>query len=365
MGASPARIGSSPARDGGAGAPGRGGARDRRLALAQRIPSRVGVPRDQVSEIQRSRLLAGALAAVEQEGYAAVMVAHITARAQVSRRTFYELFENREACLGALVDEILALLEAQLQQADLAGLPWRERLRGGLWVILSFLDREPTLARMLVVQALRGGPELQARREQIFTHLAKIIDEGRERGSRAGDCSPLTAEGSVGAAFAILHTRLANDTPDAQTPLCGLLGELMGMIVLPYHGPAATRAERNRPQPPTPELAPGLAPWVLGLTDRDPLQALPMRITYRTARVLSCIERAPGVSNREVADEAGIKDQGQISKLLGRLERLGLTQNTGEGAHVKGEPNAWELTTLGVQVAQRLRVSPVYQSEAA
>jgi AcrR family transcriptional regulator len=355
-GASPARGGSSPAR---------GSARERRAARRESVGAAAGLPRDQVSEIQRSRLLAGALAAVEDEGYAGTMVAHITERAQVSRRTFYELFENREACLAALVDEILALLEVQLQQANLAALPWRERARGGLWVILSFLDREPTLARMLVVQAQRGGPELQARREQTFKQLAEILDGGRESGSRSGDCSPLTAEGLVGAAFGILYTRLAGGSAGAQEPLCGLLGELMGMIVLPYHGPAAARAERTRTQPPRLEPSPALAPSVLGLADRDPLQALPMRITYRTARVLACIERNPGVSNRGVADQAGIKDQGQISKLLGRLERLGLTQNTGEGARVKGEPNAWELTGLGEQVTQRLRVSPAFQGEAA
>ncbi len=32
-----------------------------------------------------------------------------------------------------------------------------------------------------------------------------------------------------------------------------------------------------------------------------------------------------------VADEAGISDQGQISKLLRRLERLGLIEIAGEG----------------------------------
>ena len=88
-------------------------------------------------------------------------------------------------------------------------------------------------------------------------------------------------------------------------------------------------------------------------------------MTYRTARVLECIERQPAASNRDVADNAGVKDPGQISKLLARLERLGLVENTGEGAHAKGEPNAWALTPLGKQVAQRLRISPDYESEAA
>ena len=89
-----------------------------------------------------------------------------------------------------------------------------------------------------------------------------------------------------------------------------------------------------------------------------------MRLTYRTARVLECIAAQPGVSNRQVAERAGISDQGQVSKLLARLERLGLTSNTGEG-HAKGEPNAWKLTPLGARVAQRLSMSARGERQAA
>ncbi len=81
-----------------------------------------------------------------------------------------------------------------------------------------------------------------------------------------------------------------------------------------------------------------------------------MRWTYRTAKVMQGISENPGASNREIADYAGINDQGQVSKLLARLQRLGLITNTGDG-HAKGEPNAWSLTPLGQQVAQRLGMS--------
>jgi DNA-binding MarR family transcriptional regulator len=86
-----------------------------------------------------------------------------------------------------------------------------------------------------------------------------------------------------------------------------------------------------------------------------------MRLTYRTTLVLEAIAHRPGVSNRMVADLAGVTDQGQISKLLARLERLGLVENTGVG-HAKGERNAWALTPLGHQVARRLGTSNSDQS---
>jgi hypothetical protein len=67
------------------------------------------------------------------------------------------------------------------------------------------------------------------------------------------------------------------------------------------------------------------------------------------------ISELPGASNRQIADYAGIQDQGQVSKLLARLQRLGLITNA-SGGHLKGEPNAWALTALGQQVAGRLGV---------
>jgi DNA-binding IclR family transcriptional regulator len=81
-----------------------------------------------------------------------------------------------------------------------------------------------------------------------------------------------------------------------------------------------------------------------------------MRLTYRTARVLEGVGAHPGVSNRQVADNAGIGDQGQVSKLLRRLQRLGLLANQGEGAHAKGEPNAWMLTPRGEHLTQSIRM---------
>jgi AcrR family transcriptional regulator len=305
----------------------------------------------QVAEIQRSRLLAGALAAIEELGYPAATVAQITSRARVSRRTFYELFDSRDACLLALIEDFVGLLERELARAGLSGLPWRERVRGGLAVILACLDREPALARVCVLQASRDEPLVLERREQILWRLAAVLDEGRGESSRSEGCSALTAEGLVGAAFWILCGRLAQRERDSE-PLTGLLGQLMGMIVLPYLGVAAARREQTRPAP-TALLAPRKS--TPRAPERDPLQGVPMRLTYRTARVLLGIAEQPGISNRDAAERAGIQDQGQISKLLARLERLGIATNTGVG-HLKGEPNAWRLTALGEQVAQRLGV---------
>jgi AcrR family transcriptional regulator len=307
-----------------------------------------GAGRAQISEIQRSRLLTAAVSTVDERGYAGATVAHITRRARISRRTFYELFANREDCLAAVVEDAVRRVWAELPVAGMELLAWRERLRVGLGTILSFFDREPALARVCVVQSARGGPLMLERREEILEALAATIEEGRSEGVRGVECSPLTAEGLVGAALAIVHARLARGQRE---PLAGLLNELMGMIVLPYLGTAAARREQTRP---VPQARVVRRPVGSGRPPGDPLEGLQMRMTYRTARVLEGIAEHPGASNRVVSEYAGIQDQGQVSKLLARLQRLGLLTNTGHG-RTKGEPNAWTLTLRGEQVAQGIR----------
>jgi AcrR family transcriptional regulator/DNA-binding MarR family transcriptional regulator len=317
----------------------RGGGRERTLSA-----------RGQVSEMQRARLIGAAVLVVDEVGWSAVTVAQIAARARVSRRTFYDLFADRDDCLLGMLDDCVARIEDELGLLSLEG-SWCARVRLGLWAVLSFLDREPVLARVCVVQALRGGPRVLKRREEIFARLACVLEEGRADGPREG-ISRLTAEGLVGAAFTIVQARLSRNDRD---PLTGLVGELVGMIVLPYLGPAAAHREQHRTDP-APVSVPRAKQSGLSRDDRDPLGEVPMRLTYRTARVLQAAAEHPGTSNRQIGEHADLHDQGQISKLLARLKRLGLLENTGEG-QARGESNAWKLTSLGERVTEQLSLN--------
>ncbi|HXB64172.1 MAG TPA: TetR/AcrR family transcriptional regulator [Solirubrobacteraceae bacterium] len=320
-----------------------------------------GLSREQVVDIQRSRLKAGVVAAIEELGYERVTVGQITARARVSRRTFYELFANREECFVAVMDDVTAQVERELAAAGVADLPWRERVRTGLGVILEFLEREPVLARVCVVQSARASGLVQERRAAVLAGIAGVLDQGRLQSARGEGHSALTAEGLVGALLAIVQARL---TGGSRGSFHELQGNLMGMIVLPYLGAAAARREQARPFSPGGRTGTqtGAAP-LLPLVG-DPLHGVPMRVTYRTARVLAGVHEHPGASNRQVAAYAGIGDPGQVSKLLRRLERLGLLENRGLG-HAQGEPNAWWLTDQGALVARGIGVHAAGRRRAA
>ena len=229
-------------------------------------------------------------------------------------------------------------------------------------MILAFFDHEPALARMCVVQALRGGPAILEYREEVLAALAAVLDEGCPQGPRGEGRTRFTAEGLVGGALAILYARLLRGESGS---LSGLLGELMGVIVLPYLGPAAARREQVRAASDIVDSSRARRqPGASVRSAADPLEGLPMRVTYRTARVIEVLAAHPGASNRAVSEHAGIHDQGQVSKLLARLERLGLVVNRGGGPS-KGEPNAWYLTALGTRLAQRLSVGEPAPGERA
>jgi AcrR family transcriptional regulator len=308
-------------------------------------PGPGGLPREHMSEIQRMRILAAMAEVASERGAGSVTVAHVVARAGVSRRTFYDLFADREECFLAAFEEAIGRVGSRVIAAYEAQSTWRERIRAGLWSLLEWLDEEPAQARLCVVESLAAGPRVLARRAVVLRALVRAVDEGRSAmPRRAPQLPPLTAEGVVGAVLSVIHTRLSE--PKAK-PLTGLLGELMSVIVMPYLGQSSAQKELGRAAP---KLKTKTTP-----AQRDPLDGLDMRITYRTVRVLMTIASNPDASNRKIATEAGIGDQGQVSKLLARLEHLGLIHNTGIGP-AKGAPNAWALTPRGQQVEQAISV---------
>lgn len=321
-----------------------------RTATPQLRPGPSALPRGHVTEIQRARMIAAAVEAVEEVGYARMTVAQVIGRAKVSRKTFYDVFADREDCFLAAFQQTLELARVQVREAYERQPAWREGVRAGLARTLAMMDQEPALARLCVVEALGAGERVLAHRAVVLDELAAVIDRGRHATGAAREPPELTAEGVVGAVFAVLHTRLLEGGSE---PLEGLLGSLMSMIVLPYLGTRAAGRELSRPtSAPVPHGS--RARPTSAVRQADPLDGLNMRLTYRTVRVLAVIGEFPGASNREIAERSGIADQGQISKLLTRLARLELAVNLGEGQE-RGACNAWHLTERGARIERATR----------
>ncbi len=296
--------------------------------------------RAQLAEIQRRRIVLAMIEVASERGGARVTVAHVVARSGVSRRTFYELFVDSEECLLAAVEESLVCAAGYVRDIQDPLDPLRTRIRRTVHALLCFFEDEPARGRLLVVETLSGGKAILRRRSEVLAEIVAAVEQGSRESSQSSAVTALTAEGVVGSALSVVHARLLKSASPA---LVELTNPLTSLIVLPYLGTAAARKELERPLPERRQYRRKSANGTTHLSD------LPMRITYRTICVLREIAARPGASNRQIAQAVGIADQGQMSKLLQRLERLGLIINVNAGQG-RGLANVWRLTPSGAEV---------------
>ena len=113
---------------------------------------------------QRAKLLDAMVRVVAEKGYETATVADAVKLARVSRGTFYELFDSKEACLAAAYRLGQEVLAARVSQAVREAGDWREELRLGLRAYLQTFDEEPLFAR---VYLLEWAPVHTAREEAL------------------------------------------------------------------------------------------------------------------------------------------------------------------------------------------------------
>lgn len=295
-----------------------------------------------MEEPQRTRILRAMAEVASERDVHSITAREVAAQAGISRAALEREFSDLEDCFLEALELGVGRGRAAMAAAYTGAPSWVDGIRAGLVALLELLEAEPALARLWIVYSLGGGPRVQRRRAEVIAALCEFVDRGRLQNVTRAEPPAVTAEGVVGGVLAILQARLLADDPE---PLRELLGQLMSLILLPYLGSTAARRELRRPAGRGPIARPG---------GRSAVDGAGMRLTYRTACVLKAIATHPGSSNREIAEYAGVVDQGQISKLLSRLEELGLIVNVGHGGF-RGAPNAWTLTPHGGEVEQRVR----------
>jgi AcrR family transcriptional regulator len=300
--------------------------------------------REQVDDFRRRRLLTAMATVADENGVEAATVTRVITLARISRRTFYELFDSRSDCLLAAIERAVALAHARAMEEWATQGDWLSRVRGALYALLELFDHEPQLARLCVVYSNTAEPTIAARRSVIVGQLASALDGGRQ--STRNSPPRLTAEALVGGALSVIQAQLVKPRPGK---LVDLTNPLMSLISYPYRGAGAARRElhrRPRPASRSHEQARNGSSSD-GRNDIKDFRPPPnIRMTYRTVRVLAAIAAQPGLSNRQAGERADVADQGQISKLLSRLARVGLVENVGPG-QPRGGANAWRLTAEG------------------
>jgi hypothetical protein len=273
----------------------------------------------------------------------------VVTRAGVSDNDFSDVFLTVEDCYCAAYEEGVLRLSHAIAQAAGHEQTWLGRVRSCLVAMLGFFDDEPAWARMLVLET---PPSTLACRQQLNEVLARLLDQDGGTHVPGGSPTPpsaLTAELVVGGVYSVIRTSMLADDGGK---LVELAPSLVAFIALQYGLPAAVRAAHGA----------SAASGRPGNVSRA--AQLPIRATRRTTLVLRAIAQAPYSNNREVAQAAGLSDEGQTSKLLARLERKGMIENVGVGP-ARGEPNAWLLTASGRRMVDLLRDGFSSQPRAA
>lgn len=178
----------------------------------------------------RRRLLDALAESIAEEGYRATTVAGIVRRARTSRRTFYQHFEDKEACFVALLSDKNEDLVREVTAAVDPKAPWELQVRQAVtaWIataqtepalVLSWIRDLPSLGErarshqrdmlerfVTLVQALSGTDEMRAagiapvpRQVAIIMlgGLRELIAWTVEDGGHLGDITEVAVDASI------------------------------------------------------------------------------------------------------------------------------------------------------------------------
>jgi AcrR family transcriptional regulator len=193
-----------------------------------------------IARSQRERLLEAAVRVVAHKGYAATTVADLTKEAGISRTTFYEMYEDKEACFLAAYDAAVEALVRRVTAAFEAEEGWPQRARAGLGTLLGALAEEPELARLALVGVSAAGPAAQRRYRAALQRLTPLFDEGRDFAPGGRGLPANTSRMAIGAVAGLISDELSENGAER---LPNLLSDLLFATLVPYIGPAAAARE--------------------------------------------------------------------------------------------------------------------------
>jgi AcrR family transcriptional regulator len=209
---------------------------------------RHGLPRAFVIQNQRDRVFDSLGAVCALKGYPATTVEDITAHAGVSRRTFYDLFADKEECFLAAYDVIVRRLVGEINGAFGSGeRPWPERIAAGLRALTGIFAAEPELARLAMVDVLAAGQRALERRDATLRGFARFFEAGSSALPDGMQGHDVIAQAVVGGLYEALYSYIVDGEADR---LPDVLPDLIYCALVPYLGHdramAARDAERAR-----------------------------------------------------------------------------------------------------------------------
>jgi AcrR family transcriptional regulator len=182
---------------------------------------------------QRGRLICAIADAVATKGYAATSVADVIALAGVSRKSFYEHFEDKEDCFLASYDTGAAAIHDAMTEAARGLDDWREILDAVFSTWLEFLEADHAFTRAYMIEFWAAGDAARerwkVRRERTAGLLRALHERAREEDPRIVPVSDTIVAAVVGGVNRVVISHVLEDTAE---PLTTLKPELLRFIKL-------------------------------------------------------------------------------------------------------------------------------------
>jgi AcrR family transcriptional regulator len=223
------------------------------------------LPREAVAAHQRERLFEAIIEAVNEQGFTATTISDLVSRAGISRRSFYEHFQNKEECLLAAYDAIVKRLTRRLIAAADSAESWPERIEASIRELFEAAGDRPDLARLVCVEMGAAGPVGVQRWAQDAATLQRFITDGFAGAPGEGTVPDPVARAIVGALRRILYSRVRAERSSKalRSDLLRLLPDLLAWIGLYYPTPAGVPRRPRRKHKPAQRPIGGRAPGTL------------------------------------------------------------------------------------------------------
>jgi AcrR family transcriptional regulator len=152
-----------------------------------------GTESDATREAQHARLMEGLAASIREKGLAGTQVSDIVRHAHASRRTFYNHFEDKEACF---VELMRTLADAFLEEVDRAidrEAPIETQIEQAIDTYLSLVTGDPALMSTFASPAL-GERTVLAQREGFERYAELIVSVVEGDSARDPRVRPISIE---------------------------------------------------------------------------------------------------------------------------------------------------------------------------
>ncbi len=135
---------------------------------------------------QREAMLDAATFVIAGKGFGQASVEAIVLRAGMSRRTFYEHFEDLRDVLHQIHDRAADLAFAFVSTQLNAEHDPLEQIRAGISAYLGAIAAHPNVARVVFREVRSAGPEFHARREKETERYTQLLLAALARAHRRG-----------------------------------------------------------------------------------------------------------------------------------------------------------------------------------